>query len=99
MADDSIEDIPVSLRQEQHCHTHPYSPDLAPYDFWLFPALKKVLRGKRFSSDQEAKQACNTILSRWSEEKFSKTIAQKWAERWETCIQQEGRYFEKDTKM
>ncbi len=26
----------------------PYSPDLAPADFWLFPTLKKLLRGIRF---------------------------------------------------
>ena len=25
----------------------PYSPDLAPYDFFLFPALKQVLRGQQ----------------------------------------------------
>jgi hypothetical protein len=27
----------------------PYSPDLAPSDFYLFPKLKKELRGKRFA--------------------------------------------------
>jgi hypothetical protein len=27
----------------------PYSPDLAPADFWLVPKLKSVLKGKRFS--------------------------------------------------
>jgi histone-lysine N-methyltransferase SETMAR len=26
----------------------PYSPDLAPPDFWLFPELNTVLKGKRF---------------------------------------------------
>jgi hypothetical protein len=26
----------------------PYSPELAPADFWLFPKLKSVLKGKRF---------------------------------------------------
>lgn len=31
----------------------PYSPDLAPSDFFLFPNLKKKLRGKRFSDDNE----------------------------------------------
>jgi [histone H3]-lysine36 N-dimethyltransferase SETMAR len=29
----------------------PYSPDLAPSDFYLFPAMKRILRGKRYSSD------------------------------------------------
>ena len=27
----------------------PYTPDLAPCDFWLFPTLKTTLKGKRFS--------------------------------------------------
>jgi transposase len=26
----------------------PYSPDLAPCDFWRFPKLKSPLKGKRF---------------------------------------------------
>ncbi|KAI6656241.1 Mariner transposase [Oopsacas minuta] len=31
----------------------PYSPDLAPCDFWLFPKLKDQLRGRRFFSNEE----------------------------------------------
>ncbi|GFS77189.1 histone-lysine N-methyltransferase SETMAR [Trichonephila clavipes] len=30
----------------------PYSPDLTPCDFWLFPQVKKSLRGKRFASNK-----------------------------------------------
>lgn len=32
----------------------PYSPDLAPSDYYLFPKLKKHLKGKRFSTNAEA---------------------------------------------
>jgi len=32
----------------------PYSPDLAPSDFYLFPKCKLFLAGQRFSSNQEA---------------------------------------------
>jgi histone-lysine N-methyltransferase SETMAR len=32
----------------------PYSPDLAPSDFYLFPKLKLFLAGQCFSSNQEA---------------------------------------------
>jgi histone-lysine N-methyltransferase SETMAR len=32
----------------------PYSPDLAPSDFYLFPKLKLFLAGQRSSSNQEA---------------------------------------------
>ena len=31
----------------------PYSPDLAPCDFWLFPKLKTTLKGRRFQSHYE----------------------------------------------
>jgi [histone H3]-lysine36 N-dimethyltransferase SETMAR len=31
----------------------PYSPDLAPSDFFLFADLKKVLAGKKFSTNEE----------------------------------------------
>jgi len=33
----------------------PYSPDLAPYDFFLFPRLKKVLKGHRFKATEDIK--------------------------------------------
>ena len=32
-------------------HT-PYSPDLAPSDYWLFGDLKRMLQGKKFGSDE-----------------------------------------------
>ena len=31
----------------------PYSPDLAPSDYWLFADLKRILYGKRFGSNEE----------------------------------------------
>ncbi|GBP78669.1 Histone-lysine N-methyltransferase SETMAR [Eumeta japonica] len=33
----------------------PYSPDLAPSDYFLFPNLKKELRGRRFVDDNQMK--------------------------------------------
>ena len=35
----------------------PYSPDLAPSDYYLFSKLKSDLRGKKFTSDDEIKSA------------------------------------------
>jgi len=34
-------------RVTQVCQ-HPYSPDLAPHDFWLFPWLKLPFKGRDF---------------------------------------------------
>ena len=33
----------------------PYSPDLAPCDFFLFPKLKKVLKGHQFEATEDIK--------------------------------------------
>jgi histone-lysine N-methyltransferase SETMAR len=35
----------------QCCDHPPYSPDLAPSDYHLFPGLKKQMKGRHFSSD------------------------------------------------
>jgi hypothetical protein len=32
-----------------------HSPDLAPADFWLFPELKSVLKGKHFLDVEDIK--------------------------------------------
>jgi hypothetical protein len=31
----------------------PYSPDLAPCDFFLFPKIKLKLKGRRFDTNEE----------------------------------------------
>jgi histone-lysine N-methyltransferase SETMAR len=39
---------------------HPaYSPDLAPSDYYLFPNLKERLKGRKFSSTEEATLAAD----------------------------------------
>ena len=35
----------------------PYSPDLAPLDFFLFPKMKEHLASKRFANDEDLKNA------------------------------------------
>jgi histone-lysine N-methyltransferase SETMAR len=52
----------ASIRQcgFQQLNHPPYSPDLAPSDCFLFRVMKKFLRGKRFSSDEEVKDAVTT---------------------------------------
>jgi len=40
----------------------PYSPDLAPSDFYLFPKLKHFIPGQRFFSNQKAIAAVGDIL-------------------------------------
>lgn len=52
----------------------PYSPDLAPSDFFLFSNLKKELRGRRFSDDNEMKSAVESHFEEKSSEYFFNRI-------------------------
>ena len=53
------------------CLDHPpYSPDLAPSDYCLFPGLKKQLKGCHFSSDAEVTAATETCLDRQTSDFF-----------------------------
>ena len=43
-----------------HC---PYSPDLSPNDFFLFPNIKNKMRGERFESPEAAVETFRTLIS------------------------------------
>jgi len=48
-----------------HCFEHPpYSPDLAPLNYHLFPGLKKQLKGRHFLSNVEVIAAAEIWLDR-----------------------------------
>ena len=44
------ENTPLSFELLPH---PPYSSDLAPSDYWLFPDLEKMLQGMRFGYNEE----------------------------------------------
>ena len=54
----------------------PYSPDLAPYDFWLFPKL----RGCRYETIEEMKEAVTKVLDTLTQVDFHRAF-QKLLER------------------
>lgn len=71
----------------------PYSPDLAPSDYYLFSHLKKDLRGKRFESDEELVQ----VVTEWFDAKvetFYKTGIESLRDRWLRVIALHGEYIE-----
>ena len=72
----------------------PYSPDLAPNDFFLFPNVKNKLRGQRFSSAEEAVDAFKNHVLEVFEAEWKKCF-DKWFERMQKCIDHKGEYFEK----
>ena len=73
---------------------HPtYSPDLAPSDFWLFSHLKKFMRGKHFSSNEEAIAAVDEYFEDLPEKHYRDGI-HKLEERWNKCVVLLGEYSE-----
>ena len=40
-----------------------YSPDLAPCDFFLFPTLKKILRGRQFDDVADLERAVQSAIA------------------------------------
>lgn len=71
----------------------PYSPDLAMCDFWLFFGLKKNLRGRRFSSEEEIDTAVHAYFEGIPKEDWLGAF-KLWKERMVKCIIAEGNYFE-----
>ena len=50
------------------------SPDLAPCDFWLFPKLKRPLRGYRFDTIEELQAELKKALKAIPEIEFNKCL-------------------------
>ena len=68
----------------------PYSRDLGPCDFWLFPKL----RGYRYETIKEMKEAVTKVIDTLTQEDFDGAL-QKLLERYK-CIAAGGDYFEGD---
>ena len=68
----------------------PYSRDLPPCNFWLFPKL----RGCRYETIEEMKEAVTKAIDTLTQEHFHGTF-QRLLERYK-CITAGGDYFEGD---
>ena len=69
----------------------PYSQDLAPCDFWLFPKL----RGCRYETIEEMKEAVTKVIDTLTQEDFHGAF-EKLFERYNKWIAAGGDYFEVD---
>ena len=72
----------------------PYSPDLAPSDYFLFKNLKKELRGKKFQNDEDLKSAVFEHFDTKDKNYFLSGI-EKLFTRSQKCIDNKGSYIEK----
>ena len=69
----------------------PYSPDLAPCDFWLFPKLS----GCRYERIEEMKEAVTKVIYTLTQEDLHGAL-QKLLELYKKCIVAGGDYLEGD---
>ena len=67
----------------------PYSPVMAPADFFLFPKLKLPLRDTRFQSVENIKENSRRELKSIPENAFKKCF-DDWIIRWHKCIISKG---------
>ena len=72
----------------------PYSPDLAPCDFFLFQKVKSTVKGYRFESTEDIHR-CVTRTFKRHPTKYVPGMLQ-WQHRRKRCVQAQGMYFEGD---
>ncbi len=71
----------------------PYSPDLVPCNFAIFPHLKKQLRGIKFANIPEVQERVRLIMCKTEPEIFYNAI-RSMAFQWKKCVKAQGQYFE-----
>ena len=69
----------------------PYSPDLAPRDFCLFPKLRDCC----YETIEDMKETVTKVIDTLTQEDFHEAF-QKLLERYNKCIIARGDYFEGD---
>jgi len=73
----------------------PYSPDLAPCDFYLVPNLKSKLKGHHFGTMENIQKIVTNELNTLTENDF-KYFYDQWKKSWNHCVTSLGSYFEWD---
>jgi hypothetical protein len=81
------------LKKNTVCSDPPYSPDLAPCDFWLFPKITLTMKGNRFYTIPEIEAATKKLLKASWKGDFQ-SFFRSWQDRWNKCIDSKWDYFE-----
>ncbi|GFV88179.1 putative transposase [Trichonephila clavipes] len=71
----------------------PYSPDLSPCDFFLFPKLKNHLKRHHFGTLENIQRAVTDQLKAIPISEFHQCY-EEWKERLQRCVASKGSHFE-----
>jgi hypothetical protein len=83
-------------KHDGHPPPPPYSPDLAPCDFFLFPKMKIKLKGRKFDTVEEIQAKLQKVLNTLTQKDFQDSF-RSWQKRWDRCVRSQGDYFEGDS--
>ena len=76
-----------------HPRGPPYSPDLSPCDYYLFPKMKEPIRGVRFQTVDEITVAVLEQLKTLQKNGLAGGVP-RLPHRWNSCVEALGDYFE-----
>jgi hypothetical protein len=86
----------VSSSEETNDIKHPAcSPDLAPSDFFLFPKIKEILKGRHFDDIDDIRSNSTAPLKAIPQSQFQNCF-EGWTRRWHRFIASQGEYSEGD---
>ena len=86
----------LATKQITYVLEHPvYSPDLAPIEFFLFPKINEILKGRHFVDIDDIRSNTTAALKAIPQNQFEKYF-EGWTRRWHRCIASQGEYFEGD---
>jgi len=69
---------------------HPvYSPDLAPNDFFLFPNIKEILKGRHFDDTDDIRSNTMAALKAIPQNQFQNCY-ERWTTRWHCYMLPKG---------
>ena len=71
----------------------PYSPELAPSDYYLFSLMGHALAEQHFKTSEELENWVSEWFDEKKEQFFWRGI-HKLPERWEKCVESHGQYYE-----
>jgi hypothetical protein len=89
----AVTDLPSKYEWEVLPHA-PYSTDMSPPEFDIFPKLKESMRGHRFSSLEEASAAVTQAIRRLNKSGILNGIA-NLPKRWDAVIEKQDYYVNK----
>ena len=69
----------------------PYSPDLAPSDYYLFRSLQNTLNSKTSNDDEAVKSHLDKFFAD-KDQKFYERGIMKLSERWQKVIEQNRKH-------